>query len=109
MAMASGNLFADLTPGRAQEEFTALVSSGDLRVERIVATGQATPAGRWLEQGWDEWVVLLRGAAGLSFEGEGEPRLLARGDYLHIPAGRRHRVDWTAPGEPTVWLAVHFR
>jgi cupin 2 domain-containing protein len=29
------------------------------------------------------------------------------GDWLLIPAHRKHRVDWTTPEEPTVWLAVH--
>lgn len=86
----------------------ALLDAPNLRLERIVSAGQATPAGEWLDQDRDEWVILLRGAAGVSFEGEAGMRLLAAGDYLHIPARRRHRVEWTAPGEPTVWLAVHF-
>lgn len=109
MTAASGNIYADLVTGRGEEAFTALVSSSDLRLERIVSAGQATPAGQWLEQDADEWVILLRGAAALSFEGEPAQRVLAAGDYLHIRAHRRHRVDWTAPGEPTVWLALHYR
>ena len=31
------------------------------------------------------------------------------GDYVTIPAHKRHRVEWTTPEEPTVWLAVHQR
>jgi cupin 2 domain-containing protein len=31
------------------------------------------------------------------------------GDHVHIPAHRRHRVEWTDPAQPTVWLAVHHR
>jgi cupin 2 domain-containing protein len=109
MTVARGNIFVDLSPERGEEAFTALAWSDDVRIERIVSTGQATPEGQWLEQDWDEWVILLRGAAGLLIEGEAGVRLLAAGDYLHLPAHRRHRVDWTAPGEPTVWLAVHYR
>jgi cupin 2 domain-containing protein len=30
------------------------------------------------------------------------------GDYVFIPARKRHRVEWTEPQQPTVWLAVHF-
>jgi len=30
------------------------------------------------------------------------------GDYLHIPAHRRHRVVWIDPAQATVWLAVHY-
>ena len=53
-------------------------------------------------------MVLLRGAAVLRFEDESEPPQLAPGDWLDIPAHRRHRVEWTAPAEPTIWLALHY-
>jgi cupin 2 domain-containing protein len=52
-------------------------------------------------------VIVLKGSAELLFEHEGAPRLLRPGDYLHIPAHRRHRVTATDPHNPTVWLAVH--
>jgi cupin 2 domain-containing protein len=26
----------------------------------------------------------------------------------NIPAHQRHRGEWTTPGEPTIWLAVHY-
>ena len=53
-------------------------------------------------------MALLSGGAGLRFEDEAEPRVLAPGDYLLIPAHRRHRVEWTDPETPTVWLALHY-
>ncbi len=109
MTVTSGNLFAALPPPAPAEEIVALLEAPGLRLERIVSTGQATLAGDWLEQEHDEWVVLLRGAAGLRLDGEAHPRLLAAGDYLRIPAHCRHRVEWTAPGEATVWLALHVR
>jgi hypothetical protein len=28
------------------------------------------------------------------------------GSHVNIPARQRHRVDWTDPDQPTVWLAV---
>ncbi|MFO0919698.1 MAG: hypothetical protein U0872_15475 [Planctomycetaceae bacterium] len=34
---------------------------------------------------------------------------MAPGDFLNIPAGKKHRIDWTTPDQPTVWLAVHYR
>ncbi|MDB5688244.1 MAG: cupin [Sphingomonas bacterium] len=58
-------------------------------------------------QAWDEWVLLVSGSAGLTFDGAAE-RTLVPGDCLAIPAGTRHRVAWTDPGGPTVWLAVHL-
>jgi cupin 2 domain-containing protein len=85
-----------------------LVETPACRLERIVSTGHATPVGEWLAQERDEWVLVLRGGARLHFEGEAEPRVLRPGDHVVIPAGRRHRVEWTDPSEPTVWLALHY-
>ena len=33
---------------------------------------------------------------------------MAPGDDLDIPAHKKHRVAWTTPDEPTIWLAVHY-
>jgi cupin 2 domain-containing protein len=52
---------------------------------------------------------VLKGSAGLLFEGEGAARVLGPGDHVRIPANTRHRVEWTAADQTTVWLAVHFR
>jgi hypothetical protein len=29
-------------------------------------------------------------------------------DHINISAHRKHRVEWTTPDEPTVWLAVFY-
>jgi cupin 2 domain-containing protein len=101
------NLFDDLPVRAEQELFTELISRGEVRIERIVSTGQSTPVDKPYRQEHDEWVVLLAGSAGLWIEGEGE-RNLRPGDYALIAAHRAHRVTWTARGEPTVWLAIHL-
>ena len=54
-------------------------------------------------------MLVLTGAAGLRFEDERQPRGLGPGDQLNIPAHRRHRIEWTDPSQPTVWLAVFYR
>jgi len=101
------NLFDDL-PRQADEElFTELLWRKGVRIERIVSTGQSTPVDKPYNQEYDEWVLLVSGSAGLWIEGEGE-RELRPGDYVLIPSHRSHRVTWTANGQPTVWLAVHF-
>jgi cupin 2 domain-containing protein len=101
------NLFDDL-PRQSDEELSAeLLSRKGVRIERIVSTGQSTPEHKPYNQEHDEWALLVSGSAGLWIEGEGE-RILRPGDYVLIPAHRSHRVTWTAEGEPTVWLAVHF-
>jgi cupin 2 domain-containing protein len=87
--------------------FTELLSAPHLRIERIVSTGQASPEAGWFDQAWSEWVIVLSGEARVAFEDEGEPRRLRAGDYIFIPSHRRHRVVWTDPNRPTVWLAVH--
>jgi cupin 2 domain-containing protein len=109
MTMLVQNLFAQLPAPGAGEESKDLYSSPDLRIERIVSVGHASPPGFWYDQDWPEWVMVVAGEAHLLFAGESAPRLLARGDFVHIPAHVRHRVEGTAPGEPTVWLAIHHR
>jgi cupin 2 domain-containing protein len=105
----NGNLFARLARIGTDEDITTLLTTANVRIERIVSTGQASPPGFWYDQDEAEWVVLLTGGAGLRFDSETEVRELRPGDYLHIPAHARHRVEWTHPSEPTVWLAVHIR
>lgn len=102
------NLLRDLPPAGADEQFETLLTRNGVRVERIVSNGQATPLNEWYDQGWDEWVLLLAGSAGLLVEGEAVPRVLSPGDCLLLPARCRHRVEWTDPAARTVWLAVHL-
>lgn len=106
----SGNLYAGLpAEARADELLVDLLSRPDVRIERIVSTGQASPEGFWYDQEWAEWVVLLSGAAEVRFADEPAPRRLVAGDWLHIEAHRRHRVEWTDPAQASVWLAVHYQ
>jgi len=104
----NGNLFAPLARTGADEDIAALLTTPSVRIERIVSTGQASPPGFWYDQDESEWLVLLTGGAGLRFDTETEVRELKPGDYLHIPAHARHRVEWTHPSELTVWLAVYI-
>ena len=106
-APRAGNLFAELPAELAAEHFDTLLAGGPFRLLRIVSTGHATPPGEWYDQAEDEWVVLLRGAAELRFADTTPPCRLVPGDWVLLPAGCRHRVEWTAPDGPTVWLALH--
>jgi cupin 2 domain-containing protein len=105
----SGNLFAGVPDNPEAEQVTALLAAPTVRVERIVSRGHTSPPGFWYDQDEIEWVIVMAGAAAILFDGETEPRRLARGDYLYIPAHTRHRVTWTDASEPTVWLAVYHR
>jgi cupin 2 domain-containing protein len=103
----TGNLFTSLDRPSAEERFVELVRSPNVKIERIVSHGQASPPGFWYDQEWAEWVIVLAGSAGLLIEGEAAPRHLKPGDFVHIAAHVRHRVEWTEA--PTLWLAVHYR
>lgn len=102
------NLFADLPTDLPEELVTVLTESGSVRVERIVSTGHAGPDGFWYDQDEHEWVIVLKGAARLLFEGDAEPVQMNPGDCVNIPPHRRHRIEWTTRAEPTVWLAVFY-
>ncbi|HMW16527.1 MAG TPA: cupin [Accumulibacter sp.] len=92
----------------AEEQFIPLISAANVTIERIVSTGQTSPAGTWFDQPRNEWVILLQGSASLRFEDEATARELQAGDHLHIVPHRRHRIEHTCLDEPTVWLAVHY-
>jgi len=100
------NLFAEVPTMLPAELIEKLVDTPDIRIERIVSTGQTSPPGFWYDQPESEWVVVLRGEATLEFEGE--TRGMKPGDYVLIPPHRKHRVNSTSVKEPTVWLAVFF-
>lgn len=108
MGPTDGSLFDGVAKKLSDEQFTDLLSTPGLKIERIVSTGQVTEPDKWLDQAWTEWVLVVSGAAEILFEGEEQLRRLKAGDYLMIPPHRRHRVTWTKEGEPTIWLAVHF-
>lgn len=105
---AVGNLFDIAALDPRAEKFSRLVEAKNLKIERIVSNGQASPPGFWYDQDRAEWVLVLAGSAGLRFEGEADVKVLHPGDWLLIPARRRHRVEWTDKAGATIWLAVHF-
>lgn len=103
-----GNLLSALPTASPEERFDTLLERPGARIERIVSTGQASPAGFWYDQAGDEFVVLLAGAARLRFETGDVVLDLAPGDWVEIPAHARHRVEATRVEPPTVWLAIHL-
>ncbi len=107
MIMEPDNLF-DSIPGNLDEERTdRLVQSEKVKIERIISKGHTSPASGWYDQEQDEWVVVLKGEAIISFENGREMNLTA-GSYINIPAHTKHKVKWTHPKTETVWLAIHY-
>lgn len=100
------NLFQELPAQLPKEVVQTLIRAADVRIERIISHGHASAPDFWYDQPQAEWVIVLQGAARLQFEhGLVEMRV---GDYLNIPAFQKHRVDWTTPAEPTIWLGVRY-
>lgn len=101
------NIFADLPRQNPDEVFSTLLKAENVRIERIVSHGHTSPEGFWYDQDQDEWVMVLTGRAKLRL---GDDLIeMQAGDYVNIPAHQKHRVEWTTPDEPTVWLAVHYQ
>jgi cupin 2 domain-containing protein len=102
------NLFSDIPDDLPDELLETVVDADSVRIERIVSHGHASPEDFWYDEEQHEWVVVLKGAARLRFEGNDEVVKMGPGDFVNIPAHKRHRVEWTLPDTPTVWLAVHY-
>ncbi len=100
-----GNLFDNLEARGISEDCRDLFVSGGVRIERIVSRGHVSPPGFWYEQKTGEWVAVLGGEALLEWE-DGRSLRMKAGEWVYLPPLERHRVAWTAPGQPTVWLAV---
>lgn len=100
------NIFSDLPQDLSEEVFEVLASSNDVIIERIISKGHISPETGWYEQERHEWVMVLKGHAILTFE-DSELELKA-GDFVNIPAMKKHKVSWTDPEQETIWLAMHY-
>ena len=87
-----------------EEMITVLAETGDVRIERIVSTGQTSG---WYDQMETEFVILLEGHAVIEFE-NGESTAMSRGDTIVISPHERHRVSFTSIKPPCVWICVFY-
>ncbi|MDP6923949.1 MAG: cupin domain-containing protein [Candidatus Scalindua sp.] len=102
------NIFSGIQKQAPDEVLDTLLQTGQFKIERITSHGHATTEGEWYDQDRNEWVLVLKGNAGLLFEGNDKSVIMKTGDYINIPAHQKHRVEWTDPEEETVWLAIHY-
>lgn len=103
-----GNIFSIDGIASGPLEVFEKLATGDVLIERIVSHGHQTPDGEWYDQEKDEWVVLLQGNARLAYA-DGTEEELKAGDFLLLPAHKKHRVNFTSTTPPCIWLAVHGR
>ncbi len=100
------NIFDELPQHLPKEIVQTLIQAADMRIERIISHGHASAPDFWYDQPQHVWVIVLKGAARLQFE-DGMIEMKV-GDFVNIRAFKKHRVDWTTPDEPTVWLGVRY-
>ena len=83
---------------------TVLAEKSNVRIERIVSTGQTS---EWFDQAENEFVILLQGSAEIEFEDK-ESVVMTNGDTLLIAPHKRHRVSYTSSDPPCIWLCVFY-
>ena len=103
-----GSLLEGIPAELPEELFETISSTEYVKIERIVSRGHASPEGFWYDQDWSEFILVVRGSAGLQIEGEDNMVTLKAGDYLNLGSHVRHRVAWTDSSCETIWLAVHY-
>ena len=106
MKIDIGNIYSGIVLTAGREESLAVFENRAVKIERIVSQSYSSPKNFWYDQAEPEWVIILRGAATLEFEG-GKLLEMKEGDHVMIPNHAKHRVYQTGP--ETVWLAVHVK
>lgn len=103
-----GTILENIPAELPEDLFETICFTESVKIERIVSRGHASPEGFWYDQDRNEFVLILRGSAGLKIEHQEEIVVLKAGDYLNIGSHVKHRVEWTDPHGETIWLAVYY-
>lgn len=105
--MKAKNIFESIPKSLEKELVEVLAQSDQVTIERIISKGHRSPKSGWYDQDRNEWVIVLKGEAVISFE-DGKEVNLKVGSYTHIPAHNKHKVCWTNPITETIWLAIYY-
>lgn len=104
----TANLFdPPLNVPSGHEVLETILQNKQVRIQRIVSNNHHSAEEFWYDQDEHEFVVVLQGHAKLDFE-QNESVELGAGDWVHIPAKKRHRVQSTSAHELTIWLAIFW-
>lgn len=87
-----------------EEVVTVLSQNKDLRIERIISTGQTSD---WYDQEESEFVVLVQGRGDIEFKDK-PPVHLREGDCILLPPHELHRVTYTSADPPCIWLCIFW-
>jgi cupin 2 domain-containing protein len=108
MVIEMGSLFKDIPPELPEEIFDTICATDSVKIERIVSRQHASPEGFWYDQDRNEFVLVVKGSAGLKLEGEDDLVVLKTGDYMNIGSHVKHRIEWTDASCDTIWLSVYY-
>ncbi|WMI71164.1 cupin domain-containing protein [Aminobacterium sp. MB27-C1] len=102
------NLFDKKNIDWSKEISEILAAGSNVRVERIVSTGQSSPKDFWYDQEEFEWVCVIQGE-GIIDWADGARRTLKVGDWVLISPHEKHRVSSTTKEPPCIWLAFFWK
>lgn len=102
------NIFEKIPKNLPQELIDILLKENTVRIERIVSRGHNSPKDFWYDQNENEWVILLKGNAVMIFKEKDEIIKMKEGDYINIPAHKKHRVEQTSKNEDTIWVCIYY-
>lgn len=105
--MTTKNIFSNIPTHIENEIVELLAQNSAVMIERIISKGQRSPESGWYDQEKNEWVLVLKGEAILSFEDQPSVKLNT-GGFINIPSRQKHKVAWTDPEKETIWLAIHY-
>lgn len=97
------DFLSDIPDASKEEVFETIVKNENIKIERIVSSGQTTPSDYWYDQTKDEFVLVIDGEAKIKYD-DGTIFDLKKGSSLYIKAKQKHQVIYTA--DKTIWLAI---
>ena len=84
------NIFDSIPENLDEEVFDRIVQSDHLKIEPILSKGHSSPESGWRVQDRDEWVLVVRGEAVITFEDGREFRRI--GETAALGPGSEFRV-----------------
>lgn len=101
------NIYNNIPQDLSKEVFEDIITSKNVRIERIISNAHHSPDNYWYDQEQSEWVIVLKGEAEIEYN-DAAVLKLETGDYINIPAHTKHRVKSTSEDGITLWLAVFY-
>src|SRR3989344_2072380 len=88
------NILSNIPNKIPKEIIETIICSPNIKIERIISKGHVTPKGKWYDQDKNEFVLIIKGNAELSFE-DNKLVKMKEGDHLIIPRHVKHKVEKT--------------